>query len=169
MVVYAASNGVGLRRFIGRRGAVSLITRGKAKCIIISGRRGVSQSNRSGVSYLLECLDGGILEDAFVADTVIGRAAAMILTRGGVKACYGENMSRGALEWLTARGIRVRYKNLTDAIINRRGDGICPMEEAVKDAFDDALGVELLRERLRQLQGSADASLFAEEANNKNT
>ena len=163
IIVYAVSNGAGYRLFLGKRGAIARITRREAKCIIISNKRGISQSNRSGVSYLLECLDNGMLEGAFVADTIIGRAAAMILTRGGVCACYGENMSRGALEWLTAQSVRVSYKNLTDMIINRRGDGICPMEEAVSEVTDEERGVELLRERLIQLKSSADSSLFSEE------
>jgi hypothetical protein len=60
-------------------------------------------------------------------------------------------MSRAALSVLENAGIEVRYDTLTDNIINRRGDGICPFESAVLDILsaDEAYGAIL--EKMKEM------------------
>ncbi len=90
-----------------------------------------------GVRPLVEWLESGEDFSGFcAADKVVGRATAFLYVRLSVTAVYAGVMSRAALEVLEAQGIRAEYASLVDHIINRRGDGICPFEEAVLDIQD---------------------------------
>ena len=44
------------------------------------------------------------------------------------------------------------YKEKTDVIINRKGDGICPMEETVLNVSDHCEGIELLKNKVKLLR-----------------
>lgn len=68
------------------------------------------------------------LRNSRIADKVIGRGAAALLVAGGAKSVYADVMSRPALELLQTHGIEADYAQLTEGIINRRGDGPCPVE-----------------------------------------
>jgi len=63
------------------------------------------------------------------ADRVIGKAAAMLLIYGGITELFAEVISEHALEFLNTCDITVEYRKKTKHIINRKGDGMCPMEE----------------------------------------
>lgn len=79
---------------------------------------------------------------AAVADRVIGKAAAAILCAAGASEVYGFVMSRGGRDMLRQYGIPAAYAKLVPYIENRRGDGMCPMEETVDSAADAAECVE---------------------------
>ena len=68
----------------------------------------------------------------------------------------GKNLSGfSAADEVFARfGIAHSYKTLVDFIVNRRGDGVCPMENAVKDITQPAQAVPALRATLNALSGS---------------
>ena len=85
---------------------------------------------------------------ALIADHVIGRGAAFLLIAGGFAEVYARMISRPALDLLRQTDIKVEYEHLVDNIRNRRGDGICPVEQltmpfaspADADAALDAIG-----------------------------
>ena len=51
---------------------------------------------------------------------------------------HADVMSEPALELLRSHGIIAEYGTLVDHIINRRGDGWCPMELLSRDEHDPA-------------------------------
>ena len=71
-------------------------------------------------------------EDAALADKVIGRAAALLARLMGVRALYAPVISRGALEELNRAGIDAGCETTVEAIRNRAGTGLCPMEQLSK-------------------------------------
>lgn len=85
------------------------------------------------------------------ADKIIGKAAAMLFALSGVTSVYGEVMSRAALPVLQKYGIRFAFGTLTDYIVNRRGDGLCPMEQTVKELNDLTEAYEALWAKRREL------------------
>jgi hypothetical protein len=107
-----------------------------------------------GIGPVLKLYDEGSLKGAFVVDKIIGKAAAMIMTEGGVKQCYGLTMSRAAYDWLAGHGVKADYRECVDVIINRAGDGMCPMEETVLDLDDAKEGIEALRRKRAELMAS---------------
>ncbi len=105
-------------------------------CVLCNGDI-VHTSSKKGISPMLDILDKHIDVRGFsAADKIVGRAAAMLFALAGVKELYAEVLSRPAAELLRKYDVPFSYGALTEAIINRKGDGICPMEEAVSGIDD---------------------------------
>ncbi len=132
--------------------AKELIKSGKYSCVVIKGNRIVHTEKSRGISCIMKLLKEDKLHGAFVADAIVGKAAAMIFTAGGVKACYGETMSRSALEWFAKQGIIATYSTLTESISNRKGTGMCPMENTVKDINNPTSAIIALEEKLKNIK-----------------
>ena len=71
-----------------------------------------------------------------------------LITRRELYACVA---SEGAVEVCRKRGIRLTYGTLAPHIINRRGDGSCPMEKAVADIDDPFEALAAVRKTLAAL------------------
>ncbi len=76
------------------------------------------------------------LKDAVIADKVIGKVAASVLTVAGVKEIYADVMSKHAIPVLEKNNIEYEYKTLTEYVINNDKTGMCPMENKYKDEKD---------------------------------
>ena len=88
-----------------------------------------------GVADLWDILKSSpeALKGAFVADKVIGKAAAAIMIAGGVRAIHTRILSELASELLSAAPIEVYYDTSTSHIINRTKSGWCPLETTCRD------------------------------------
>ena len=90
-----------------------------------------------GIRPLLCWLDEGIdLVGASAADRIVGKAAAFLYVRLGVRAVYAPLMSAPAQETLCANGIEATADKVVPAIRNRTDTGFCPMESAVWEISD---------------------------------
>ena len=94
--------------------------------------------HRQGVIDLFELLtnEPQLLEGACVADRVIGRGAALLMVKGGVREVFAYVMSEPALEVLRRAGIPTTYASLQPNIINRTGTDICPIEKLTAATTD---------------------------------
>ncbi len=111
--------------------ATELLLNNNFTCVICKGDTIYTSTNR-GVKPLVSWYREGLNFKGFsAADKVIGKATAFLYVLLGVKAVYANVISKSALQVLTENNIYVEYSELTDLIINRRGDGICPFEDAV--------------------------------------
>ena len=135
-----------------RTKAETLINTEKFNCVVIKERKIICAENCRGISVIMELLQEEKLKDCFVDDDIIGKAAAMIFTAGGVKSCYGKVMSKPALEWLLNHGVEATYSALSDNIINREGTGLCPMESAVLGINDNKEAIDTLKDKLTELK-----------------
>ena len=131
--------------------ALSLLQEGPYTCILCTGEL-VLTCQKRGIVPLLEFWEDGKLKGACVADKIIGKAAALLLLLGGAKAVYGEVMSETACKLLKDAGLQVRYGTLVPYIINRRGDGMCPMEQAVQQIDEPEKAPAALRAALQKLK-----------------
>ena len=136
--------------------AKNLIRQQKATCVVIKKGKIVNIESGRGVRPVLSLYEQGMLKNAIVVDKIIGKAAAMVLVLGGVRVCYGETMSRAAFDFLNAHGVRAEYGTLTERIINRQGDGICPMEQTVAEINDPAIALEALKVKVAELMALAE-------------
>ncbi len=132
--------------------AIKLIDEKKATCVVVRDGKIISCESPVGISHLLDLYDKGILKDSYVADTVIGKAAAMIFSLAGVKGCYGMTLSSLGAKWLQENNIPYSYKEKAEIIINRKGDGMCPMEETVLEITDSERAIELLKKKVKLLK-----------------
>jgi hypothetical protein len=112
----------------------------------------VYTATERGVKPLLSWLDNGPSLVGFcAADRVVGRGAAFLYCLLGVREVYAHVMSRPAAQVLQAHGISYHAGSLVDGIINRKGTGPCPFEEAVMDIQDAHAALASIRRKLSQL------------------
>lgn len=133
--------------------AITQIKAGTAACIAIRDAQIIGMENGRGVAPALRLYDAGKLNDSTVVDKVIGRAAAMIMTAGGINGCHTITISKGALDWFLRNNIPVTYEQCVEYIVNRTGDGKCPMEQTVLGIEEDTKAVLAIREKLKELTG----------------
>lgn len=117
-----------------------------------------------GVKPLISLLQSGrIFSGAFAADKTVGAGAAHLYVLIGVRTLWANVISVSAIRVLENNGIEVFYEECVPHIINRRGDGICPIEAAVADAKTSTEAYELILTALKRLaeqqkeQDTADA------------
>ena len=107
-------------------------------------------SERRGVAPILNLLreDRDSLEGGYVADKVIGKAAALLLMYGRITALYTRVISSHALNVLKDSGIHVVYDKLVPYVINRDGTDMCPMEKLVLEIGDPEDAFEVLDRKI---------------------
>ncbi len=95
--------------------------------------QGLMQGNERGVRPMYEAVKyhKDKMNKAIIADKVIGKAGAMLAASGGIQALYTPLITYSGLEVLEQAGAAVRYDKAVEAIQNRAGDDVCPMEKIV--------------------------------------
>lgn len=115
-------------------------------CVLLRDGAPIYQSRARGVRPLLDALDADLNTCGCIAvDRLVGRAAAFLYIQMEVAAVTAEVMSRSACELLAAHGIDADAHTLTDVIVNRVGDGLCPMEAATADTDDPEAALIAIR------------------------
>lgn len=97
------------------------------------------------------------LRGASVADLIVGKAAAMLMTYAGVSEVYAEVMSEAGERTLSEHDIPHSCGLLVPYIIDRTGKDVCPMERAVADVSDPAEAYAVLSARLEELKRARTA------------
>ncbi len=110
----------------------------------------VNTYDERGIVPMMKLISQGTELTGFsAADRIVGRAAAMLFVKAGVVNVYGKVMSDGAKEYLENHGISCSYDTLTEKIINRQGNDICPMEKAVMHIENENEGYNVLLVKMR--------------------
>ena len=124
-------------------------------CRIMRGDEEIFQSDGRGIAPLIALIESGMdIKDCVAYDKIVGRAAALLYVLTEVKCVHAEVMSAGAAEVLRSHAIAFDFETLTDKIVNRRGDGICPMEQTVEDIFDAKTAFVALKSKLEALRSA---------------
>lgn len=108
---------------------VAILHKEKGSCVIFSEGE-ITVCRDRGVKDLFRIVTEmpEILNDAMVADKVVGKGAAALLVLGKVREIYADVISRPALNLLKLAEIPVAYDTCVPHIINHTGNGICPVE-----------------------------------------
>ncbi|MBR5527517.1 MAG: DUF1893 domain-containing protein [Clostridia bacterium] len=123
-------------------------------CCLTDGVNVIKSCER-GVKPLLQLLDSGTDVSGFsAADKVVGKAAAFLYVLLGVSEVYAFVISQKAADVFEKHGITVYFESCVPAIINRAGDGLCPMETAVGEISDAHIALCAIKEKLAQLSAS---------------
>ena len=126
----------------------------REECTLVIIMDEVLTCRERGVKPLLSFLDSSLdLTSASAADKVVGKAAAMLYVKLGIKELYAAVLSKPALEVLRENGIPVEYGELVCAIRNRTGDGFCPMESTVINITDIDEGIIAVRAKMVEISG----------------
>lgn len=125
---------------------------GKYSCVLYKDGAAYT-STKKGVAPLVEWLTQGIeLKGFSAADKIVGKAAALLFVRSGVKEVYAPVMSKEAVDILSQYGIVAEYETLAPIIVNRSGTGPCPMEQAVAGINDPLAAFNSIQNTLAALQ-----------------
>ena len=110
-------------------------------------------SNDSGIKPVLMPMNDDIhlFKGLSVADRIIGKASAMLLALSGVSYVYAHVLSEAGRQILEKYGIEYEYGELAEYIVNRKGDGMCPMEMTVKDIDDLEEAYAALKDKVASL------------------
>jgi len=105
------------------------------------------RSKSRGIGDLLAMLDsvGGETKGASLADSIVGRAAALVCAYAKIVAVYGVSMSEGAESIFRANGIHYEFGTVVPRILNRAKDDICPFDKAVSGVEDPRVALDRLK------------------------
>jgi hypothetical protein len=122
--------------------------------VLVKAGRVLGTGQRAGIADLLHLAEqlGPKSRGAALADRVVGKAAALIAQHMGVTSVFTPLASDLARETLAKGGIQLECERLVPAILNRRGDGPCPMEKLVSAIDEPAAAVKALQGFLRDKQ-----------------
>ena len=120
-------------------------------CVVFGGN-GEYVSHERGVKPLLSLLQ---TENSYIgavaADKCVGAGAAHLYVLLGIRAVWANVISEPAMEALQKNGIDVFYEQCVPHIINRKGDGVCPIESAVANAKTSKEAYDLIMMALARL------------------
>ncbi len=124
-------------------------------CIVYSSAKSTLHASKErGVRPLLELIDSEADVKGFsAADRVVGKAAAFLYVKLGVKSVYANILSEPAKYVFQKNKIQC-YANLTVPLIrNRDKTGYCPMESAVLDITDADEAYMAIKNKLKEMEG----------------
>lgn len=132
--------------------ARAVLIDGGYTCVLARGET-VHTATARGVKPLVDWLDSGLeLRGFSAADKVVGRATAFLYVLLGVKEVHSLVMSTPARQALESGGIAATCDREVSGIINRRGDGPCPFEEAVLGISDPREALTAIRKKQFQMR-----------------
>ncbi len=111
--------------------------------VIVKNGKVIFQTYDHGIRGLLEAIEklDGLLDRAFVADRIIGLAAALLCLHARVEVVYAVIASGKALELLEKRGVYCKFEKIVPMILDRSGKDQCPFEKlsseisSIRDAY----------------------------------
>ncbi len=127
------------------------LDKGGYTCVLRS-EEGMLCSSEHGIRPLLLWIRKGTdLKDYSAADQIVGKAAALLYAKMGVRAVYAKLLSEKAIPVLERYGIVYYADETAPFIINRAGDGMCPMEQTVLQIEDPDEAAEALAKKVVEL------------------
>lgn len=132
--------------------AKSELEKGENSIALVKGET-VLTSRLNGIAPLLQFISQGTdLKGFSAADKIVGKAAALLMVKAGIKEVYGVTTSVFALPVFYSHGIDFSYGQLVDGIVNRAGTGMCPMERCVVDIDDPDFAFDALKKKVEELR-----------------
>lgn len=93
----------------------------------------ISYQDEHGIKPLLIQIKKKGLKNAIVVDKVIGKAAALLMVYGKVKQVHTNIIAKDAMTVFEKYNIEYSANEVVEYIKNQTKDGLCPMEEKVKN------------------------------------
>ncbi len=133
--------------------AKELLIKNGYTCVLYKNGREYSSCDR-GVKPLIHFLESGEDFKGFsAADKTVGAGAAHLYVLLGIDSVWANVISEEGKKVLEKKGIEVFYKIKVPFIINRAGNGPCPIETAVKGIQCSKKALEIIKETLKKLNG----------------
>ncbi len=123
---------------------------GHTICLCKNGNCLYSESR--GIAPMMNFIDSEEnLTGYSVADLVVGKAAALLFVKCGIKKVFAKTLSEKGKRILEMYGVDYEYETLAENIINRMGTDICPMEKAVSNTDNPENAYLILKNELKRI------------------
>ncbi|WP_297155864.1 DUF1893 domain-containing protein [uncultured Ellagibacter sp.] len=147
-------NGVTLKTDDIELAHAKLLSTEGATCVAVRNGE-VKITRERGVKPLLQWVSAGCsFEGWSVADKVVGKAPALLYVQLKPTAVFATAMSEDARDILLENGIACGCNELVPFIVNRTGDGQCPMDACVAGISDPREAERAIRECVRRMAAS---------------
>ena len=125
---------------------------GNTTCVLVKEDK-IILSQEKGIAPILNLLNAGEnLENFTLADRIVGKAVALLVVYAKIREVYAEVLSEKGKAVLIKYNVKFSYKTLTEKIINRKGNDICPMEKTVDNIEDATLAYHALKKKVEELK-----------------
>ncbi len=131
--------------------AKEILISGDYTCVLFNGTQ-KHHSNQKGVRPLIEFLESNIDFSSYcAADKIVGAGAAHLYVLLRVKCVWACVLSNAAKVILESNNIKVHFNKQVPYIINRKGDGMCPIEVCVSGITDSNAALVAIKKKLKEL------------------
>lgn len=131
--------------------AKNILIKNGYTCVLYSDTEEFHSTLR-GVKPLLDFLESDKdFSGFFAADKTVGAGAAHLYALLGVKEVWANIISDAGKKVLLENNITVFCETQVPYIINRKGDGMCPIETAVKGIISSQKALEAIKQTLKAL------------------
>lgn len=131
--------------------AKEILLDGNYTCVLYDGTN-EHHSTQKGVRPLIDFLNSKIdFSGYFAADKVVGAGAAHLYVLLHVESVWANIISTAAKEILNRNNISVFFEKEVPYIINRTGDGMCPIEACVNGITNSNTALAAIKQRLTEL------------------
>lgn len=123
------------------------------KLVLVRNGEVIFTSRLSGIRALFDLFQShrDLLKGSCAADTVTGRAAALLYADAGISAIKTGLLSKAGESVLLDAGIPYESEVLSDTILNRDQSGLCPIESRSLDTADAAALIEKLKKFFKEI------------------
>ncbi|MBX5326181.1 MAG: DUF1893 domain-containing protein [Candidatus Bathyarchaeia archaeon] len=121
--------------------------------VIVKKGVAIFETKSPGIGGILEAIekfDKEGLSGSFVADRVVGRAAALLCVYCEVSAVYAVVLSRGGKDVLENNGVAFEFEDLVPNVLNKQKTDVCPFEKAVANISKPEKAYEKLKSCVRE-------------------
>ena len=120
-------------------------------CVLCMGVE-IFSSRKRGVKPLVEFFESKKSYHGFsAADKTVGAGAAHMYVLLGIKEIWANVISEEGENILKENNICVTYEKKVPYIINRTGDGQCPIEQCVHGIYDSKEAFERIKKTIPEL------------------
>ncbi|MDM8533912.1 DUF1893 domain-containing protein [Clostridiaceae bacterium HSG29] len=124
------------------------------KIIVMKNNETIFTSMERGIKPIYDLqkhVNHELINNAYVADRVTGKAAAMILSYLNIKGIFTELISENAIEIFIENGIEVEYQTKVKNILNRSKNDLCPVEKISFNEMDVNILLINIKKFLKEL------------------
>ncbi len=116
--------------------------------VLVQAGRVLARGTCDGISELLTAVEtlGEQAHGASLADKIVGKAVALVAASANLRAVYSPLASESAQRVLARRQIELTAERFVPLILNKRGDGPCPMERLTLPLEEPQDAVRALQE-----------------------
>jgi hypothetical protein len=122
------------------------LRRAEAAFVLVKDGRILATEKGQGVQPLWDFLSNNSekVQGATLADKIVGRAVAFLAVTFGLVCVFGTILSEGARDILVQRGLCWDAQNIVPVILNRTGDGPCPVEKGLRTILEPEKAIDFL-------------------------